>query len=103
MLHGYTAFDLTQVPTLDMLVVLKKNSATGSRWTPSPRRRSAWKKRRRACRRSDWFKEGKLAEIAEYCCYDVKITKLVHEYGAQHKQLHYTNRFGKKLTVPVNW
>ena len=28
-----------------------------------------------------WFKEGKLLEIAEYCCYDVKITKLVHEYG----------------------
>ena len=46
---------------------------------------------------------GKLAEIAEYCCYDVKITKLVHEYGAHHKQLHYNNRFGKKLTVPVNW
>jgi hypothetical protein len=33
----------------------------------------------------------------------VKITKLVHEYGARQKQLHYTNRFGKKLTVPVNW
>ena len=50
-----------------------------------------------------WFKEGKLYEIAEYCCYDVKLTKLVHEYGAQHRQLHYTNRFGRKLTVPVDW
>ena len=51
----------------------------------------------------EWFRQGKLAEIAEYCCYDVKITKLVHEFGAQQKQLHYHNRFGKKLTVPVNW
>ena len=50
-----------------------------------------------------WFKDGKLAEIAEYCCYDVKITKLVHEYGQHHRQLHYTNRFGKKMTVPVSW
>ena len=50
-----------------------------------------------------WFKEGKLVEIAEYCCYDVKITKLVHEYGLCHKQLHYTNRFGKKLSVAVAW
>ena len=49
------------------------------------------------------IKEGKLVEIAEYCCFDVKLTKLVHEYGAQHKQLHYNNRFGKKLTVPVKW
>jgi len=33
----------------------------------------------------------------------VKITKLVHEYGQKHKQLHYSNRFGKKMTVPVSW
>ena len=46
--------------------------------------------------------EALLLEIAEYCCYDVKITKLVHEYGVHHRQLHYNNRFGKKLTVPVN-
>ena len=50
-----------------------------------------------------WFREGKMMEIAEYCCFDVKITKLVYEYGAQHKQLHYTNRFGKKQTVAVSW
>jgi len=50
-----------------------------------------------------WFKEGRLLEIAEYCCYDVKITRLVHEYAVQHRQLHYLNRFGVKLSVAVNW
>jgi DEAD/DEAH box helicase domain-containing protein len=51
----------------------------------------------------EWFKQGKLVEIAEYCCFDVKLTKLIHEYGVEHKQLHYTNKSGKKLTVPVKW
>jgi DEAD/DEAH box helicase domain-containing protein len=50
-----------------------------------------------------WYREGKLVEIAEYCCYDVKITKMIHEYGCQNGQLHYHNRFGKKLSVPVKW
>jgi len=50
-----------------------------------------------------WFQEGKLLAIAEYCCYDVKITRLVHEYGAAHKQLYYKNRFGNKLAVAVSW
>jgi DEAD/DEAH box helicase domain-containing protein len=50
-----------------------------------------------------WFRQGKLIEIAEYCCYDVKITRLVHEYGMQHRHVHYLNRFGKKLTVPISW
>jgi DEAD/DEAH box helicase domain-containing protein len=50
-----------------------------------------------------WFREGKLLEIAEYCCYDVKITRLVHEYGTARKQLFYKNRFGARLSVPVCW
>jgi len=44
-----------------------------------------------------WYKEGRLLEIAEYCCYDVKITKLVHEYGRAHKQIFGANRFGSKI------
>ena len=50
-----------------------------------------------------WYREGKMLEIAEYCCYDVKITRLVHEYGVQNRQVFFHNRFGKKLAVPVNW
>jgi DEAD/DEAH box helicase domain-containing protein len=50
-----------------------------------------------------WFREGRLLEIAEYCCYDVKLTRMVHEYGVQHGELHYHNRFGRKQTVPVKW
>ena len=50
-----------------------------------------------------WFKEGKLIEIAEYCCYDVKITRMLPEYGAAHKQLFYRDRFGNRLSVSVPW
>lgn len=50
-----------------------------------------------------WWREGRLAEIAEYCCFDVKCTKLVHEYGAQHKKLHYVDRFRQKKSVAVEW
>jgi DEAD/DEAH box helicase domain-containing protein len=50
-----------------------------------------------------WFREGKLLDIAEYCCYDVKLTRLVHEYGVQNRHLHYRDRFGKKLSVTVSW
>jgi len=50
-----------------------------------------------------WFKEGRLMDIAEYCCYDVKVTKLVHEFGQANKQVHYHNKLGAKLSVPVKW
>ncbi len=102
-LHGYSALDLTQLPTLDMLVVL--NEKLGHRLSLDSIATATFgvEKTAEGLQAIEWFRQGKLAEIAEYCCYDVKITKLVHEYGAHHRQLHYHNRFGKKLTVPVNW
>ncbi len=102
-LHGYTTFDLTQLPTLDMLVVL--NETLGHRLSLDAIATATFgvEKTAEGLQAIRWFQEGKLAEIAEYCCYDVKITKLVHEYGVANKQLHYNNRFGKKLTVPVKW
>ena len=102
-LHGYSALDLTQLPTLDMLVVL--NEKLGHRLSLDSIATATFgvEKTAEGLQAIEWFRQGKLAEIAEYCCYDVKITKLVHEYGAQHRQLSYANKFGKKMTVPVKW
>ena len=50
-----------------------------------------------------WWREGKLLSIAEYCCFDVKCTKLVHEFGVANKKLFYTDRFQQKKSVAVEW
>ena len=50
-----------------------------------------------------WWKEGKIMEIAEYCCFDVKITKELHEYGQAHGEVFYNDRFGQKRSVKVKW
>lgn len=50
-----------------------------------------------------WWREGRLLDIAEYCCFDVKCTKLVHEYGVANKQLFYNDRFQQRKSVAVEW
>jgi hypothetical protein len=102
-LHGYTSFDLSQLPTLDMLVELQTTLNHRLSLDSIATATFGVEKTAEGLQAIRWFKDGRLAEIAEYCCYDVKITKLVHEYGRQHRQLHYANRFGKKMTVPVSW
>src|SRR5580704_7075834 len=102
-LHGYTAYDLTQLPTLDMMVDLANTLQHRLSLDSIATATFGVEKTAEGLQAIQWFKEGRLLEIAEYCCYDVKITKMVHEYGATHRQLHYQNRFGKKLTVPVQW
>jgi DEAD/DEAH box helicase domain-containing protein len=102
-LHGYTTLDLRQLPTLDMLVALQNTLQHRLSLDSIATATLGVEKTAEGLQAIHWFKEGKLLEIAEYCCYDVKITKLVHEYGVQNRQLHYQNRFGKKLTVSVSW
>jgi hypothetical protein len=102
-LHGYTIMDLKQVPTLDMLVELQKTLQHRLSLDSIATASLGVEKTAEGLQAIKWFKEGRLLEIAEYCCYDVKITKLVHEYGVTNKQLFYNNKFGTKLSVAVGW
>ena len=102
-LHGYTTMDLRQLPTLDMLVELQNKLQHRLSLDSIATATFGVEKTAEGMQAIEWYRQGKLMEIAEYCCYDVKITKLVHEFGVSYQQLHYHNRFGKKLTVPVTW
>lgn len=50
-----------------------------------------------------WWQQGKMAEIAEYCCYDVKVTKCLHEYGIKNGHVKYVDRNQREQTVAVEW
>jgi DEAD/DEAH box helicase domain-containing protein len=57
-----------------------------------------------------WWQEHKksgdfapLRKIAEYCAYDVKVTKCVHEYALQHGLLKYDDRNGRIAEIAVDW
>jgi hypothetical protein len=102
-LHNYTSLDLRQLPSLDLLVELEKSLQHRLSLDSIATATFGVEKTAEGLQAIQWYREGKMAEIAEYCCYDVKLTRMVHEYGATHRQLHYKNKFGKKLTVPVHW
>lgn len=102
-LHGYSPLDLTATPTCDLMVDLE--AKIGFR----PSLDMVAKATLQAPKSADglqalrWWKEGKLLEIAEYCCFDVKITKEVHEYGHAHGEVFYNDRLGRKQAVKIKW
>jgi len=102
-LHYYTPIDLRQLPTLDLLVEIQKQLQHRLSMDALAAATLGVEKTTDGLQALRWFREGRLVDIAEYCCYDVKITRLLHEYGAQQKQLFYRNRFGRKLPVAVSW
>lgn len=44
-----------------------------------------------------------MMNIAEYCCFDVKVTKEVYEYGVKHGHLKYEDRSGNEQEFSVDW
>ncbi|KKU51361.1 MAG: hypothetical protein A3A28_02045 [Candidatus Sungbacteria bacterium RIFCSPLOWO2_01_FULL_47_32] len=51
-----------------------------------------------------WFKEGRIAEVKEYCLKDVAITRDLYEYGKKNGALYFESKFGnQKRAVPVSW
>ena len=102
-LEGYSIFDFSQVPSLDMLIVLNEKLGHRLKLDSIAQATLGCEKSAEGLQALEWFKQGKMAEIAEYCCIDVKITNLVHEYAAAHGHLFYNNRFGNKLKVEVEW
>ncbi|HSM72791.1 MAG TPA: ribonuclease H-like domain-containing protein [Anaerolineales bacterium] len=51
----------------------------------------------------EWFREGQLNKVAEYCKVDVEITRQVYEFGRDNGFVHYHSKLGSKLKVSVNW
>ena len=51
-----------------------------------------------------WFREGQVDKVIDYCKKDVEVTKKLYEYGAEHGFVSFTDRrSGKRKTVRVNW
>jgi len=102
-LHAYTVLDLRQLPALDLMLEMQKTLQHRLALDAVATATLGVEKTSEGMQAIQWFRQGRHLEIAEYCCYDVKITRLIHEYGKKHRQVYYANRFGNKLVVPVNW
>jgi DEAD/DEAH box helicase domain-containing protein len=103
-LMGYTALDLAYtVPTLDLLVEVEKKLGHRLALDSVATATLGVGKTAEGLDAIRWWREGKKLDVAEYCCFDVKCTKLVHEYGAAHRQLYYNDRFQQRKKVAIEW
>ena len=103
-LMGHTIFDFRdQVRNLDLLVELDKKLGHRLKLEAVAAASLGMGKTADGLEAIRWWQQGKLAEIAEYCAYDVKVTKCVHEYGAKHGFVKYHDRNGREQQVAVEW
>lgn len=103
-LSGYTILDLAHTaPTLDLMVEVEKKIGHRLSLDSIATATLGVGKTGDGLDAIRWWREGRVLEIAEYCCFDVKCTKLVHEHGARHKTLQYIDKFQNRKTIQIDW
>lgn len=103
-LMGYTVLSLPeQLRTLDLLVDIEKAAGHRLKLEDVAQGTLGVGKVAEGLDAIRWWREGRVMEVAEYCCFDVKVTKLVHEYGVAHNELFFSDRFGRKQRLEIHW
>ncbi len=102
-LEHYGPFNLEKINTFDMLVDVKKilNFRLGLNHLAQHTLNA--EKSADGLISLQWYKEGKLDKIIEYCKQDVAITRDLFLFGEKEGFLKYKTRSGKVDEFKVNW
>ena len=110
-LQGYTIYDLvSQTVNLDMMLDLETKLGFRLKLDSVASATLGEGKTADGLDALRWWQQfkktgdpGFMMKIAEYCAYDVKVTRFVHEYALQNGCLKYDDRGGAMQDVAVDW
>jgi DEAD/DEAH box helicase domain-containing protein len=103
-LSAYSVFDFSTVPTLDLMVSIEERIKHRVGLDAVAEATCGVKKTANGMEAIQWWREGKQKQVAEYCCYDVKTTRLVHEHGVRTGKVAYvSHKTFLNQQVAVDW
>ena len=103
-LMAHTVLDLReQLQSLDILIELEKKIGFKVKLDSVASATLGTSKTADGLEAIRWWQQGKILDIARYCCFDVKVTKCIHEYGVQHGHVKYLDRSRREQVVEVSW
>lgn len=91
------------IPTLDLLFDLQKNLGFRLSLDTIASSTLGTAKTADGIQSVQWFRNGALDKVAEYCKADVDITRRVFEFGRDNGFIYYKSKLGSKLKVSVKW
>ena len=96
-------FDLEEITTFDMLIDINKKLGHRLSLNHLAENTLNAKKSADGLVSLQWYKEGKIDKIIEYCKQDVEITRDLFLYGESHGCVKYSTRSGVAKDLQVEW
>jgi DEAD/DEAH box helicase domain-containing protein len=102
-LGAYTARALEEIPTFDLLQDLHERLGHRIALGHLAECTLGRPKTADGLQSLEWFREGKLDRIEEYCRQDVALTRDLLEFGQREGHVLYRRRGGEVVRAPVDW
>jgi len=102
-LKGYTDRDLSRVRTLDMLADICAKLGFRLRLADVGEATLGVGKSADGLQSLQWWKEGKVDLIEQYCRRDVELTRDLYLFGRNNGYILYRDRAGRQIRLPVDW
>jgi len=102
-LSGLSRFDFHSLPTLDILA--KVHERLGYRLSLDHLARQTLGREKSAdgLLALEWWQQGRLDLIVDYCTQDVRVTRELYTYGRDNGFLIFKNKAGHHVRIPVDW
>jgi predicted PolB exonuclease-like 3'-5' exonuclease len=89
LLNKYYPGDLTKIKSLDLMKEVHKSLGRRLKLDNVAEATLGKNKSGHGSQAIDWWKNGELDKLIQYCTEDVKITKDIHDYAAEKKHIKY--------------
>jgi len=102
-LKGYTEWDLGRIRTFDMLADIYRKLGFRLKLTDLAEATLGVGKSADGLQSLQWWKEGKVDLIEQYCRRDVEVTRDLFSFGRRNGHVLYRDRDGRPIRLPVDW
>jgi DEAD/DEAH box helicase domain-containing protein len=102
-LSAYSVFNLASLPTLDIMEVITNRLGYRLSLDRLAEHTLGVKKTADGLQALQWYKEGRMDEIIDYCRQDVRITRDIYLFGLRNRYLLFRNKAGAIVRLPVDF
>ena len=102
-LSAYTPFNFASLPTLDIMEKISERLGYRLSLDRLAEHTLGVKKSADGLQALQWFKEGRIDEIIDYCRQDVRITRDIYLFGLKNRYLLFKNKAGSIVRLPIDF
>jgi len=102
-LRGYSDADLRSLPSCDLMLHLEERLGFRPKLESVAVPTLGGGKSADGLKALEWWRQGEIDKIAEYCREDVKVTKELYDFGKRNRCVMVSRFGGKARKVEVDW